>query len=251
MKNIGGWGRRSTVPSIFRTLFQLPSSVSRNPFVCRSDETPGVAGYSYDFGMRYSLLHDRRCSAAAMQHSARRGGFFADIAHSNDARRVPAARGARDVADFFAVQRQRCAPFRHNLAGKSQPDTLAVDLAAGAHALDDFLAGVAAFGIADVAVLQTGLVRDLFFAEVTPEPRNALREAGGAQRRVTDRAAAVLARGFRKNLSKGRQVFGFGDEFGAGDSSWRALRDTAGNRADGTIVAGKGLKLACGDAPRL
>src|SRR5260370_26566035 len=159
----GGWGYlRSTVPSIFRTLFQLPSSVSRNPFVCRSYETPGVWGNSSHFGIRYSLLHDRRCSAAALQHSARRGGFFADIAHSNDARRGPAAPGARDVADFFALQRQRSAPVRHNLAGKSQPDTLAVDLAAGAHALDDFLARVAAFGIADVAVLQTGLVRDLF-----------------------------------------------------------------------------------------
>src|SRR5258708_17835672 len=210
----------------FHLPYTLPGSVSRNPFVCRSYETPGVWGYSSYCGMRYSLLHDRRGSAAALQHSARRGGFFADIAHSNDARRVPAARGARDVADFFAVQRQRCAPFRHNLAGKSQPDTLAVDLAAGAHALDDFLAGVAAFGIADVAVLQTGLVRGLFFAEVLPQPRNALVQAGGAQRRVTDRPPAVLARGFRKDLPKGRQVFGFGDEFGAGDSSSPTLQCT-------------------------
>src|SRR5258708_37193805 len=178
----------------FHLPYTLPGSVSRNPFVCRSYETPGVWGYSSHFGMRYSLLHDRRCSAAALQHSARRGGFFADIAHSNDARRFPAARGARDVADFFAVQRQRCAPLRHNLAGKSQPDTLAVDLAAGAHALDDFLAGVAAFGVADVAVLQTGLVGDLFFAEVVAKPRDALRGTGPAQRPVSDPPPPVPAR---------------------------------------------------------
>src|SRR5258707_3052967 len=122
-------------------------------------------------------LYNRRAPASALEHCARRSGFFAGVTHANDAQRVPGFSGAGDVADFFAVQSKRGACFRHNVAGKGQPDTLAVDLATGAHTFDDFLAGVATLGVADVSILPTGFVGDLFFAEVVAGPPDALSEA--------------------------------------------------------------------------
>src|SRR5258706_3103599 len=181
-------------------------------------------------------LYNRRAPASALEHCARRGGFFAGVAHANDAQRVPGFSGAGDVADFFVVQSERGACFRHNVAGKGQPDTLAVDLAAGAHAFDDFLSGVATFGVADVGILQTGFVRDLFFAEVVAEPWDALGKAGGAHRRVSDRPAPVSSRRFGQNLPQSWQVLGFSKEFGAKDFSWRALRNSAGNLTHSAIL---------------
>src|SRR6266851_5767388 len=196
-------------------------------------------------------LYNRRGPASALEHCARRSGFLAGVAHANDAQRVPGSSGAGDVADFFAVQTKRGACFGHNVAGKGQPDTLAVDLATGAHTFDDFLAGVATFGVADVGILQTGFVRDLFFAEVVDEPWDALGKAGGAHRRVSDRPAPVSSRCFGQNLPQSWQVLGFRKEFGARDFSWRALRDTAGNRTDGAIVEVEVIKLGNVDARKL
>src|SRR5882762_8004509 len=86
-----------------------------------------------------SLPHYRRCPARPLQHGSRRVGFFADVTHANDARWVPDSCGAGDVADFFAFQHQDSLRFGHGVAGKEQFHAAAVDLAAGAHALDDLL----------------------------------------------------------------------------------------------------------------
>src|SRR6266852_5768075 len=204
----------SAPPSVFRTLFQVPypatplfATLTKTAGVCTNNShsgtcyptgvTTSLSPYLLTSSPHYlvtSLLHDRRCSARPLQHGSRRVGFFADIAHSNDARRVPGPCRSRHVAHFFSVESQERFRFGDDVAGKSQPHALAVDLAAGAHALDNFLAGVAAFGVADVSVLQAGFVGDLFFAEVIAEPRHALSEAGGAHGRVSHRAAAVLSR---------------------------------------------------------
>src|SRR5258706_187561 len=158
-------------------------------------------------GFIFLILSECCGSAAALQHASRRVGFFADVAHSNDARWVPDPRGSRDVADFFAVEGEERIRFGHGVAGKSQLDALAVDLAARAHALDDFLAGVAAFGVTDVAVLQARLVGDLFFAEVVAEPGDALGEAGFAPSRVFHPRGLVATKRRPKNLAQSPDAF--------------------------------------------
>src|SRR6266704_3920678 len=117
-----------------------------------------------------ALLHDRGCAVGPQKRGSRRGRFFANVSHAEDARRIPGTRCARDVAHFFAVESERRGCFRHNVAGKSEPHALTVDLAARTHALHDFLTRVTALGVADVAVLQSRLVGDLFFAEIVAEP---------------------------------------------------------------------------------
>src|SRR5712664_32253 len=263
-------------PSVFRTLFQVPypatplfATLTRTAGVCTNNShsgtcyptgvTTSLSPYLLTSLPHYvltSLLHDRRCSARPLQHGSRRVGFFADVAHANDASWIPDSCGASDVAHVFSVESQERFRFGDDVAGKSEPHALAVDLAAGAHALDDLLAGVAAFGVTDVGVLQAGFVGDLFFAEVIAEPRHALSEAGGAQRPVSHRAAAVLPRRLRKNLPKLRQFFALGDELRARDSSRRALdqstRNAAtGNRANSAIVGGKFVNLREVDAGKL
>src|ERR1700687_3677457 len=190
-----------------------------------------------------SLLHNRRCSARPLQHGSGRAGFFADVTHSNDASWIPDSCGAGDVADVFSVESQERFRFGHGVAGKSEPHALTVYLAARPHALHDFLARVAAFGVADVAVLQAGFVRDLFFAEVIAKPRHALSETGRAQRRVAHRRAFVPTSRIRKNLPKLRQLFPLGEKLRPRDSSRGALRDPAGNRTDFSAVGGKFFKL--------
>src|SRR5713226_8732008 len=156
---------------------------------------------------RFSSLPRHRCgSVATLNDASWRVGFLADVAHSEDARWVPGLGGSGDVADVFAVQRQRRIRLGHRIAGEEQFDAAAVYLAAGADALDNLLAGVAAFGVADVAVLQAGFVRDLFFAEVIAEPWDALGEPQSAQRCVAHGPATMPSRRFRKNLPKVRQV---------------------------------------------
>jgi len=189
------------------------------------------------------LLRDRRGSAGALEHRSRSGGFFADVAHTNDARWVPNPRGAGDVADFFAIlcdERVRC---RDYIAGKNKLNALAVHLAAGAHSLDDFLAGVAAFGVTDVAVLQSGFVGDLFFAEVVPEPRNALSEARGTQRGVAHRRAFVPADRIQKNLPELGKFLALGKKLCPWDSARRSLGDETGNGTYLSAVSGKFLIL--------
>ena len=107
-------------------------------------------------------------------------GLFAGVGHGDDARRVPYFCRASDEADFFGVEGERGAGGGDGFASKEEVDALAVDLAAGANALDNFLAGVAAFGVADVGVLQARFVRDLFLSEIITKPRDALGEATGA-----------------------------------------------------------------------
>src|SRR6266851_7873337 len=247
-------------PSVFRTLFQVPypatplfATLTKTAGVCTNNSHSGTCyptGFTtlclLTFLLPYlitSLLHDRRCSARPLQHGSRRVGFFPDVAHANDASWIPDSCCAGNVADFFSVESQERFRFGDDVAGKSEADALAVYLAAGAHALDDLLAGVAAFGVADVAVLQSGFVGDLFFAEVVAEPGDALSEAGGAQGGVAHRAATVPASRIRKNLPKLGQFFALGEELRTGDTSRRTLRDPAGNRTDRCAVSGKFFKL--------
>src|SRR5207247_8593708 len=96
---------------------------------------------------------------------------------------------------------------RHDVTGQTEPDALTVDLSARPHAFHDFLAGVAAFGVADVAVLQSCLVRDLFLAEVVAEPRRALCQSQPTERGVACWPAAVPASSIQKNLPKLGQLF--------------------------------------------
>src|SRR5713226_8628370 len=190
-----------------------------------------------------SLAKDSCSAVGTMQHSSGCRGFFAGVAHPEDAGRVPGSCGSRDVADFFAVEGEGRFRFGDGVAGKRETDALTVDLAAGADALDDLLAGVAALGVADVGVLQAGFVGDLLFAEVVAEPGDALSKAGGAQRGVAHRPAFVPARCVGKNLPKLRQFFALGEELSPGDSSGRALHDAAGHRTDSSAVKGKFFKL--------
>src|SRR5882762_8852789 len=137
------------------------------------------------------LLHYRRGPTFPLQHRSRRCGFFAGVAHTNGARGIPDPRRSRDVANFFAVlSQQRVRPGDY-ISGKNELNALAVDLPAGAYALDDLLAGVAPFRVADVAVLQAGFVGELFFVEDVTKPRNTVSEAGGAQRGVAHRRASL------------------------------------------------------------
>ena len=112
-------------------------------------------------------------------------------------------------------------------------------MAARTHALDDFLAGVAALRVADVRVFQASFVRDLLFAEVVAEPSHSLGQALTAQGGVARGAAAVLAHGFEQNLPEGRQLGSLDDQLGAGNSSGRALHNAAGNRVDHAFDRGK------------
>src|SRR5258708_30673734 len=110
------------------------------------------------------LVHCRRGPTFPLQHGCRRCGFFAGVAHTNDARGIPDPRRSRDVANFFAVlSQQRVRPGDY-ISGKNELNALAVDLPAGAYDPDDLLARVSAFRVADVAVLQAGLASVLLFA---------------------------------------------------------------------------------------
>src|SRR5260370_26873212 len=156
--------------------------------------------------------HDSCGAVSTLQNSFRRCGFFAGVAHSDDARRVPGPRRARDVAHFFAAQRKERVRLGHGVAGEEQLDAVAVYLAARAHALDDLLSCVAAFGVADVAVLQTRFVRNLFFAEIVAEPRHALSEAGGAQGRVPPLAPFVPSQRIRQKPPTPRPLLAVGKQ---------------------------------------
>ena len=114
-----------------------------------------------------------------------------------------------------------------------QRDADAIHLAAGAHAFDDFLAGVAALGVADVGILQTRFVGNLLFAEVVAVPGNALLEARGAECLVAGGAAAVFARGFEKNVPERFGVRAIDEEFGAGGAARRTFAEAAGNPLHG------------------
>src|SRR5882724_2665220 len=153
-----------------------------------------------------------RCGAIRPQQRGSRGAaFLANVTHTEDPRRsrIPGFRRPRHESDFFAFHHQRCARFRHGLAGKNQPHALPVHLPARTHTLHDLLAGIAALRVTDMAALQSRLVRDLLFAEVIPEPRNALRQPQTAQRIVTHRPAAVFSRSIQQNLPKRRKFLAF------------------------------------------
>src|SRR5205814_685438 len=138
---------------------------------------------------------DDRLAGAELLHGSVEGLFQGPVADAlNHVGQVAMLRRPRDVSDFCAVQSQRRSCFRHNLARKRQPHALTVYLAARAHALHDLLSGIAAFGVADVAVLQSRFVGELFFSEVIAKPRHALSEPDCAQCRVSRRPAAVRAR---------------------------------------------------------
>src|SRR5215467_13296490 len=116
--------------------------------------------------MRALQADDRGCAPAPLQRGSRGFRFFADVAHTNDARRIPNASGAGDLAGLLAVRRQRRARLRNLVAGEKQRYATAVYVAARTHSLDNLLACVAALGVAKVAVFEASFVWNLFFTEV-------------------------------------------------------------------------------------
>src|SRR5262249_51915226 len=105
----------------------------------------------------------------------------------------------------------------------------------GAHTFDDLLTGVAAFGVADVRVLQARFVGNLLLTEIVTEPRHAQGQAARAHGRVPHRATAILPCGFGKNRPEPQEVLAGDDEFGPGDPARRAFDDAAGHGGDGRV----------------
>src|SRR4029077_2766202 len=162
---------------------------------------------------------------------------LSDVAHTDRRRERRCECRSRDETGFFAVRGQNIAGGGDGSTGETQADAAAVHLAAGAHALDDFLAGVTALGIADVAVFQRGFVRDLPFAEVIAKPRDPLLEAKGAERGVADGATSRGLGFFLKRLPQRLQVDAFHQEFGSGKFSGRAANDRGGNRSSTSVLS--------------
>jgi hydroxyacylglutathione hydrolase len=171
-------------------------------------------------------------SAAPFQPGTERVGFLPDVTHADGDGQRWRRGSAGDVAGFFSANGQNLARRRRRWTAENKIDAAAVHLAARTHALDDFLAGVAALGVADVRVLQAGFVRDLLFAEVVAEPRNALLEPRCAKRGIAHRAAACSECLFQQEVPDLRQMWPLEQEFGAGDFSGRPARHGAGERAD-------------------
>src|SRR6266404_2911172 len=185
-----------------------------------------------------------RCSAIrALQNAAERARLAAHVAHTEDPRRsrIPSFRRACHESNFFAFHHQRRARFRHRVAGEHQPHALPVHLPARSHALHDLLPCVAALRVTDMAVLQSRFVRDLLFAEVVAEPRNALRQPQAAQRSVTHRPAAVFPRSIQQNFPECRKFLALDYELRAGNSARRTLHNPAGNCTDSAV---RGRKFA-------
>ena len=120
--------------------------------------------------------------------------------------RIP---GAGDAAGFIPVVQQVRSGRRRHGGGKLQLREPPVDVAARAHPLDDFLAGVASFFVVDVSVFEARLVRDLLVALVDAKPGCAQFQAQGvesfhsrgrspnradARRKVAPQIRKVLAR---------------------------------------------------------
>ena len=166
--------------------------------------------------------------AGAIENGSGGAVFAAKIAHADHAASQRRKSGAGDLAGFFAGDRERRAGGRGSFCGEAQAHAEAVDLAAGTNAFDDFLAGVAAFRKADVRVFQAGFVRNLLFAEVVAEPRDALFEAEGVEGGVTGGAAAVGADGFFEGVPAGFGMFAGDEEFGGGDIPLGAAEEAGG-----------------------
>src|ERR1700674_206691 len=184
-------------------------------------------------------LNHRRSSAGPLQHTSYGASFLADVAHPKDTRRFRDPRRARHVANFFAVQRQRRPRLWHSVAGKNQLHALTVHLPARTHSLHNLLPGVAALRKADMAVLQSRLVRNLLFAEVISEPRHALRQPQRAQRHVAHRPAAKLSHRLEQNLPDLRHLISLDNKLGPGNFSRRPLHDPAGNRTHAAVAREK------------
>src|SRR5215469_3441199 len=165
------------------------------------------------------------------------GGFLAaKIAHADEG--IPCGGKTRsgDIADLLAVARK--GSIRRGRLGsfETQAHADAVDLAAGAHAFDDFLSGVTAFRVGDVRVLEAGFVWNLFFAEVVAEPRIALFEPDGVQRFVARRCSANRA----CRIEQGFPEFGYAlarrKEFAAGVTAGGATDQKARDPVRGNFA---------------
>jgi hypothetical protein len=105
-------------------------------------------------------------------------GLAADIAEGEDL--VPFGErdegGGGDLSDWFSVGFERGRELRGEFAGENQRREQSVDLAAGADALDDLLAEVAA--LVEVQGLRLiGLLREVLFGDVAAVERAGLEEA--------------------------------------------------------------------------
>src|SRR6266850_1241843 len=241
---------REDQPLCFHALTNCPF---RKCFVLTFMHRMGGVGGSGElssqrFSTNFLTVSDRelshRCGAIRpLQDAAERACFATDVAHTEDPcrNRIPGFRRTRHESNFFAFHRQRRADFGHSVAGENKSHALPIHLPARTHSFHDLLAGVAALRVVDVAVLQPRFVRDLLFAEVVAEPRNALRQPQSAQRRITHRPAAVFSRHIQQNLPERRKFFALHHELGPGNSARRALHNPAGNCANSAV---RGRKFA-------
>ncbi len=113
-------------------------------------------------------------------------------------------------------------------------------MAAAADALDNLLAGVAAFGEADVSCFEGGFVRDHRVVEIDGEPGDAGFEAKGVERLHADGGAVLRVGGGMEILPDDFELFARGDDFCAGGiavrrAEMRAADQVAGNRVDGDL----------------
>jgi len=106
--------------------------------------------------------------------------FAAHVGHSDCGLQGRRKRGARDVPGFFSFAVKALPP-----AGvpciKFHQHTHAIYLAARAHALHNLLSGIAALGVADVRMLQSGFVWNLLIAKIVAEPWDALFQSQSTQ----------------------------------------------------------------------
>ena len=112
---------------------------------------------------------------------------------------------------------------------EAERDAAAIDLAAGAHAFDDFLTGVAAFDVTDVGVLQAGFVGDLLVAEIVAEPRDGMFEAESVEGGVADRATTGGSRLVCEKTPEWFEVLAFDADVGCCGAGEGFFCDGAGD----------------------
>src|SRR6266446_586749 len=179
--------------------------------------------------------NDRGGACGFGQFDNRAGGglFTAEIGHADRSVERGRKGGAGGEASFFAFGEEGCARRGRLRRVVFESDADAIDLATGAHTFDNFLAGVAAFRVADVGVLQAGFVRDLLFAVVVGEPGSAKFEPKSAESLIAGGHAAVFARGLEKDLPERFGVGAVNEELGANCAARGALAEAAGNPLHG------------------
>ena len=165
--------------------------------------------------------------------------FAADVGHADGFSGGGGECGAGDQADFSASDAQLCADGRDFDAGKNQRDAAAIYLAAGTHALDDFLAGVTALGKTNVRGFERGFVGNYRVVEIGGEPGDAGFEAERVERGHADGSAVHGMNSCVHAVPEEREVFARGDDFGAGAAEVRMADEMASDSVNGNFGIGE------------